>query len=223
MSEAAASPHASAPPNAGALRWLAIQNDLVSGLAHALSNRVATIDAAAYMLQFDSTDIPAQATILHGEAGRLETLVLALRSLPARRQAEAEPVLVADVVKEALAVHEHHDDLRGIPCETSIDPDVPPVHVDPIALQHALLVALTAARTAAGSTGVATLDVRAGGDMVQFTASARGAPGVAPDGGESDAAAISWLLHPHGGESDALPDGCAFRVRTLEAARRAGR
>ncbi len=209
--------------HAGAARWLAIHDELLSGLAHALSNRVATIDAAGYMLQFESVNASDQAAVLRGEVERLETLVYAFRGLPRRLGAVAEAVMPNDAVHAALTLHAHHNELRDIPCTVSVEHEVPPVFVDPTALQHALLVALTAARTAAGTGGTADLQVRTASDAVEFTVAARDALHGAADHGTADAEAIRWLLADYHCECMPHAAGGAFRVPTLAAARRNGR
>ncbi|MES2521492.1 MAG: hypothetical protein V4617_02255 [Gemmatimonadota bacterium] len=209
--------------HAGAARWLTIQDELLRGIAHTLSNRVATIDAAAYMLQFDGANIAAQSAVLRGEGELLEALVFALRAIPRRSDAAAEPVMPSDAVHAALTLHAHHNELRDIACETRIEPDVQPVFVDPLALQHALLVGLTAARSAAGTGGLAIVQVTGTDDSVQFSVTARDVVHAAADGGSDDAAAIGWLLSGYHGECTVQHGGSSFRVPTLGAARRAGR
>jgi signal transduction histidine kinase len=209
--------------HAGAARWLTIHDELLRGLAHTLSNRVATIDAATYMLALDGADVLSQAATLRGEAERLEALLQALRALPRRDGAAAEPVMASDAVQGALALHAHLGELRDVPCDVSIDGDVAPAYADPVALQHALLVALTAARTSAQRAGARVrVGVSGDADVVRF---AIGPSGDVPsdDDRHSDEVAIDWLLGAHGGRSEPGAGAMAFTVPTLAAARNAER
>jgi signal transduction histidine kinase len=213
--------------HAGAARWLTIHDELLRGLAHTLSNRVATIDAATYMLTLDGADVASQIATLRAETGRLEALLHALRALPRRADADAdaEPVLPNDAVQGALALHAHHGELRDVPCDVNIDADVAPAYADPVALQHALLVAITAARTGAHRAGGrVTVHVSSGADVVRFAITLDG-DGDEASGREraSDALAIDWLLGAHGGRSEPAPGAIAFTVPTLAAARKAER
>ena len=206
--------------SAGAARWLTIHDELLRGLAHALSNRVATIDAASYMLGLEGADVAGHTATLRGETERLEALLHALRALVGH-EGGPEPVMPGDAVQGALALHAHHGDLRDIPCDVEIAPDTMPAYANPAALQHALLVALGGARRAAGTGGRVRVRVTSTGDEVAFAADALGADGVGADPEDGrDAEAIGWLLRTHGGQGAAHAGGRAFTVPTLAAARR---
>ncbi len=99
----------------GAERWLAIHDELLRGIAHTLSNRVATISVVAYMLGVDGADVGQQAGTLQGETERLEELLHGLRALSRSESAIAEPLMPMDAVRAALALHVHHADLRDVP------------------------------------------------------------------------------------------------------------
>jgi signal transduction histidine kinase len=209
---------------AGVARWLAIHDELLRGIAHALGNRAATMSAAAFMLDFEGADVARHAAVLRAEGEALEELLGALRVLPRREESAAEPVMPGDAVRVALAILAHHGDLRGVPVSVSLGDDVPPVYADPIALQHALLVALTAACRAAGAGGRARLDVTSDGDAVHFAALAEGAVfGGETADPEANADAAAWLLEAHGGSATPHAAGCLLQLPTLQAARRQGR
>lgn len=217
---------------AGAARWLMIHDDLLRGIAHTLSNRVSTIDAAAYMLELGGTDVALQTATLRGETTRLEELLGALRILPRRADTPAEPVMPNDAVRAALAVHAHHGDLHGVPCDVDIASDVTPGYADPLALQHALLVGLSAAGRAVkaqrlvNGAGRVRVHVTASADTVQFAITAADVvllpcEEVEHDA-QSDAAAVAWLLGDNDGLSTSHHGGAMFTVPTLTAARRRG-
>lgn len=218
--------------SAGAARWLTIHDDLLRGIAHTLSNRVSTIDAASYMLGLEGSDTAQHAATLRDETGRLEELLRALRLLPRRVEARGEPVMADDAVSGALAVYAHHGDLHGVPCDVAIEGDVPPLFADPVALQHALLVGLTAAGRAAkaqrqvNGDGRVRVHVTGTSEDVHFTITATDVVLIdcqeVEDDAASDADAIDFLLDTHGGRSTSRHGGAQFSVPSLTAARRSG-
>ena len=212
---------------AGAERWLSIHDDLLRGLAHAFSNRVATIAAIAAL--FDPSRVPDEHVLsgLRLDADRLNGLLEQLRQLPRRAEADLEPLMPGDCVRAALALFEHHPEYRDMRCTLIVADDVQPVRADPAALQHAVCVALVAAcRIGAGGAGSAGAAIRVAlcteGDVVRIELSTDGSTG-AGDAGELalDAGAIDWLLARSKGRGHAYPYGCLIELPTLQASRRA--
>lgn len=204
-----------------AARWLAIHDQLLRGITHALTNRIATIGAAAYMLEYN--DVPVEQTIesLRSETERMDGLLQQLRQLPERPGADGEPMTVDDACANAVKLHAHHGELRDFECDVEIGADVYPVWAEPQSLLHAMLVALTAAKR--NSTPGSRPLIQASGDVnvvrIQFIAR-----DVVPDTGmlnAADAAAAGWLLGAGGGTARALDNGCEIEVPTLLAVRRA--
>lgn len=213
--------------DAGAARWLTVHDDLLRGLAHAFSNRVATVAAIAAL--FDASRVPDERVLtgLRTDADRLDALLQQLRQLPRRHDADLEPLMPGDSVRAALALFEHHPEYRDIECRPVMADDVQPVRADPLALQHALCVALTAAcRVATGRDGTARASVRVAlsteGDAVRIEVSTDGSTGEGDASALAlDAAAISWLLARSNGRGHAYPYGCLIELPTLQASRRA--
>ena len=206
---------------AGAARWLSVHDDLLRGLAHAFSNRVATVVAVAGLL--DPSRAPDERVLsgLRTDADRLEGLLEQLRQLPRRDDADLEPMIPGDGVRAALALVAHHPEYRDVRFTVVVADDVPPVRTDPGALQHALCVALVAA----SRVGVGQAEVRVAlsteGDDVRIDVSADGRTGegdLAFLGRDADA--ITWLLARSHGRGEATPYGCLIAVPTLQAARR---
>lgn len=202
-------------------RWLVIHDELLRGITHALSNRIATLSAAAYLLEHG--DVPIEQTIqsLRTETERMDTVLQELRQLPERPGAEAEPMTVNDACATAVKVHAHHGEWRDFECDLEIDADVYPIWAEPQNFTHALLVALTAAKRNA-KTGSRVL-IQASGDVnvVRIRIIAR-QPEAATDALSAvDAAAASWLLGTNGGSARAVDFGCELEVPTLLAIRRA--
>lgn len=208
-------------------RWLTIHDDLLRGLAHDVSNRVATISAIGTLL--DPARLPDERVLasLRMDAERLERLLEQLRQLPRRADAEPEPMLAGDAVRTALALFACHPEFRDVVCTVVAADDVAPVRADPAALAHALCVALTAAaRVGAGHGGAARAGVRIAlsteGDVVRVDVSADGSTGEGDaDDLAIDAAAVTWLLESSRGLGEAHTYGCRVEVPTLQASRRA--
>ncbi len=212
---------------AGAARWLSIHDDLLRGLAHAFSNRVATVGGIAALL--DSSRVPDERVVsgLRSDADRLNGLLEQLRQLPRRDDADLEPLMPGDSVRAALALFEHHAGYRDARCTVVVADDVQPVRVDPASLRHALCVALVSTtRVGAGHAGATRAGVRVAlsteGDVVRIEVSTDGSTGEGDaDALALDAGAISWLLARSHGRGHASPYGCLIELPTLAASRRA--
>lgn len=203
----------------GAERWLSVHDELLRALAHAISNRLATIAAAAGVL--DAGEVP-DARFLEGlrvDAERLEGLLHQLRQLPRRADAALEPMLFTDALDGAKRLVEEHPLLRGRAVNTVLIGDVMPVRAEPGALLHASAVALiAAARLGSGAVEAALETV---GDEVRLTARAGGTMHAdETDELGHDARAIDWLLAGSNGRATVGTDGCAVSVPTLQASRR---
>jgi signal transduction histidine kinase len=207
-------------------RWLEVQDELLRGITHALSNRLATLSASAYMLEFEDITCTEAAGSLRAETDRLDALLQLLRLLPSRDDSAFEPLAPGDVVEQAVALHAHHCDLRDVPVRVDVDDAVLPVWVEPHALLQALLLALSAAKRAAFAAGSGVeLIVRGDGDEVRV--------GVHPDGTfpsghdastPRDVFAAQDCLRSAVGSAAARDDGgCELTLPTLLAVRRAGR
>lgn len=214
--------------DAGAARWLSVHDDLLRGLAHAFSNRVATVSAIAAL--FDSSRVPDERVLagLRADADRLDGLLEQLRQLPRRDEADLEPMMPGDSVRAALGLFEHHPDYRDVRCTVVVADDVQPVRADPASLQHALCVALVAAcRVGAGPDGAGPAGVRVAlsteGEAVRIEVSTDGSTGEGDAAALAlDAGAISWLLARSNGRGHAYPYGCLIELPTLRASRRLG-
>jgi len=207
--------------NAGAARWLSVHDDLLRGLAHAFSNRVATVVAFAGLLEASRAPDERLLAGLRVDADRLDGLLEQLRQLPRRDDADLEPMLPGDGVRAALALVAHHPEYRDVRSTVVMADDVQPVRSDPGALQHALCVALVAAsRVGAGQAGV-RVALSTEGDVVRIDVSADGRPGEGDlESLGRDADAITWLLARSHGRGEATPYGCLLELPTLQAARR---
>ncbi len=220
--------------SAAAECWLSTQNEIVRGIAHAMSNRVATLSANLYLL--DESTVQQKVTAMNSELDRLEQLLHQLRQLPGD-SAAAEPLLAADSARTAVALHMHHEGFRQHECEVDDSGSIAPVRAVPSALLHALLVALTAAATCArdGGNVQTVLRLRNHDDVVHFIATAetdtatseavrddvaRAAVGNERGTFFTEAETITWLLRETGGRGIANDRGCIVEIPTLAAFRR---
>ncbi len=215
---AGAEPH----PAIARARWLEVQDALLRGVAHALSNRIATVSAAVYMLEHRDVTPEQAATSLRDATERMDELLQLLRLLPSRDDTSFEPVMPRDVVEQAVTLHGHHGDLREVPVTVRYEGDVLPVWVEPHAFLQALLLALTAAARSAGTEVV--LLVRGDEDRIGFAVYPAGdASADAARTAEAAAAAGQCLRSAQGTAAPRADGGCDLSLPTLTSVRRAGR
>jgi signal transduction histidine kinase len=206
-------------------RWLVLQEELLRGVTHALSNRVATLSAAAYMLEYEDVTPAQAADSLRVESERMDALLQLLRQLPARGEPGCEPVVPTDVVAQATLLHAQHCDLRELPVTVASADDVLPCWVDPHVLLQALLLLLT---TVKRQTGAQAVHVQVDGDVdtvrVTVTTDAVLTWSAADARARADVDAADRLLAGAAGRAG-WPEagGVELVLPSLPAARRAGR
>ncbi len=207
-------------------RWLEVQDELLRGVTHALSNRIATISAAAYMLEFNDVTPEQAVESLRTETERMDVLLQLLRLLPSRDDTGFEPVMPVDIVTQAVALHAHHSDLRDVIVHVDVSATVLPVWVEPHTFLQALLLALTAAKRAAFPHELAVQITMAGdADVVRIVVCPENASGSVDSMRTAvDAAAAECCLLSARGTAAARDDGgCELTLPSLSAVRRAGR
>jgi signal transduction histidine kinase len=206
---------------AATTRWHVIQDELVTGIAHALSNRVGALSAGIFMLGESDTHSAKALAGLQSEVDLMEQLLVQLRLLR-REDAGPEPLVPGDSVRTAVALHEHFGSFRSIRCTIEETPDVPPVRVVPQHFIHALLVAITAAKQAASDAQGALVRMEGDGDVVRITATISGDERA--DELDTrfavDALAANELLASSRGRAFAHANGCVIEVPTLASTRR---
>jgi hypothetical protein len=210
----------------GVARWLSVHDDLLRGLTHALSNRLGTISAAAYMVELQPAAHLNTAATLRGESERLEELLQLMRLLPRRADANPEPVVPTDLVRQAIAINAFHPDARDIPATVVLDGDLQPAYVEPGAFTMAVAVLLGVAQRAGGSDGRVEVTISSTVDVVRLALRgirADGHVGVPDEWVGADLDAINWLLAVSGGRGALNHHEVLLTVPTLQAARRAQR
>ena len=128
--------------------WNDIADSLIGGIAHALSNRVATLSALGELMRMDG-DASEGSTMLRQEAGRFETIVQSLRLLGNEAGVSAEALELRDLLDQALALHKFHRDLRDVEIAVESDVRVPPVRIERRRAIHGLVMLLAAVASAA--------------------------------------------------------------------------
>jgi signal transduction histidine kinase len=129
-----------------AQRLADLQMDFVAGISHELSTPLTVIHTAAYNLRGKLAANPAQVerygVLIQQESGRLKELVqqvLRFSSATAGRAIQSpEPLSVPDVLEETLESAHAVIQQAGCVVEKNIDPNLPVVMGDPMALKQAL-------------------------------------------------------------------------------------
>lgn len=171
-----------------AAAWVAARDAVLRGLVHALSNRVGTVAAASALLEAGSAETAGR--VLGGEVERLEALLALFRAATADPfgAGATEPLICAEVVGEALALHAHAGDAGSARVPQSGVDGAPPVLAPRAALLHALLVLI------AGAAEGAVLRADADASVVRLR--------FDPPSGPEAAAGAAWLLAGSGAEVD---------------------
>ena len=146
-------------------QWLRVAEKVLKGLNHDFTNRVTSLEAAVGV--FDPGEKPPESMVraVSDEVLRLHGLLNLYRMLTSEALKEPEAIRLQDLLPEVVRLHEHHADLRQLPCELAGDMGALPVLVRPSALVRCVLVLLA---SAAGNTLRAQskepVEVRFGGD-----------------------------------------------------------
>jgi hypothetical protein len=134
-------------------QWLRVNEKVLKGLNHQLTNRLAALEAVTHLFEPGEVTDPALVQTMAREVDRLATLLRLYRLLPAEPTALPEPVRVQDIVPAVLELHTYHADLKGVTCLLGEASDPEPVCVRPSALLRSLLVLLESAAGHTSRTG----------------------------------------------------------------------
>ncbi len=189
--------------------WCAVSEALVRGLAHGLSNRIATIGTIAELLRVHGDDPIAMSDMLASETRQLEELLEQMRALSTRYTARNEAFRLSNAMAAAMALHSYHPDRRSVAITIEPGDESRPVLGDVIRFRREMVLLLNAATKAAlvhtsravrvhfglhGRVGVVRLLV---GDAAATGALPECAPGdIALGVEESDAGASYMLVIP---------------------------
>jgi hypothetical protein len=161
----------------GAAEWLALSDDLLAGLVHALNNRVTALSVCAELAGFGDKQMLSDGILL-AEVARLQRASALVGMLPARGLPEA--LEIAPVLHDAIAIHSHHPRMRAAECSVDVQSGMEPVRVPRWALLRALLFVVDAAKRGVQGPGAqtsepttATVRLRTADGVVQVRAPAR--------------------------------------------------
>jgi len=137
----------------GVHEWLALVDEALQGLHHALNNRIGSLSAIVELYHLG--ELPSDGAgfeSLAADVTRLEDCNRMVRLLPRDRVAGEEPLILDDVVTDVFAIHRYLHDIRDL--QVTIVPTryVEPVRVERWALVHVLTLLLNDAKRLAKST-----------------------------------------------------------------------
>lgn len=145
----------------GASEWLALSDDLLSGLVHALNNRVTALSVCAELAALGDLEM-VEDGVLQSEVARLQRVSALIGSLPARGVAEA--LDIGPVLDDALAIHSHHPRMRRVECTVQVSAGMQPVRAPRWAMLRLLLVMVDAAKGGAQEAGQASTSIELASD-----------------------------------------------------------
>lgn len=207
----------------GPARWLAIHDELLRGLTHALSNRLGVFEALTTVLEHGGAPDERATSNVRQNVEQLHALLQLFRLLPQRNRerdgAAAEPTLITDAVELAVQLVSHHETVRDASIVVERVNDIVPVWANPLALVHAISVALCACSSTPSASELCVILETVGDEVVvRVKCGAEAALDGEHSGSGRDAAAICWLLGPSTAPI-AKAGVCEFRVSTLAAHR----
>ncbi len=133
----------------GVHEWMALSDDLLAGLVHALNNRVTAMTACAELLTLGDRQVASDG-LLPAEVVRLQRTSALISLLPAR-ETPAEATELAVVLEDAVALHAHHPQLRTVECTVERSGPRQAVRAPRWALLRLLTLLVHAAKSAAGA------------------------------------------------------------------------
>ncbi len=175
-------------------QWLAAQQmDFVAGVSHELRTPLTVLHTAGYNLQGKVAHNPAQVerygVLIQHESGRLRELVeqvLRFAGTEAGRVIqEPEQLSVEQIIEDTMESSKAVVDTARLVIERGIEPDLPPILGDAMALKHALqnLLSNAAKYGTKDSNWIGIFAARASDDgrpMVEIRVADHG-PGIPPD------------------------------------------
>jgi hypothetical protein len=171
-------------PEAGANEWLALTDDLLAGLVHALNNRVTALSVFAELATLGDS-LLASSGMLGTEVGRLQRLSALIAMLPARNQA-AEALEINAVLDNAISLHAQHPRIRAIECVVERSGELPALRTARWMLLRLLVLVVHAAKAAAEAARRERVTLHLTGDTDSLTLRA-----FAAGGGGVHAAALA--------------------------------
>lgn len=204
--------------------WLPVQDALLRGLNHALSNRLSSLGAIAMLVEgADRLDERMQAAF-SADVEKLGDLLALYRLVPAEPTPRRDAARIGDALARARALLEHHPDCRNITFEVAAGAkDVEPVTLSGRDALRASVMLLLAAARGAGGAGAVRASVAMEDGVVQATARSP-RENEATIAGSHEAAALARFAANENGRVVHAPDSVTLalpglgRTRTVAGA-----
>jgi hypothetical protein len=211
--------------SAVARSWLETSDAVLRGLNHEFSNRLSLARLTPQLSALLASGEPGMQK-LAADADRSEDLLHLLRLYRLMVFAsgeQAEPLLVSDIVVDAVDLFKHHTTFRDLDVRVNTDTTIPPVLMSPGALTQATLLLLCAAARqvtlARGDTGVLAITFVADANSVRITVHANEGGGDAGADEPPELPALRYLIRDVNGAVEVTPDGAMLSVGTLVSLR----
>lgn len=157
--------------------WLPVQQALLRGLNHSLSNRLASLSALTMLIESGDRLDSRMQDALSADVERLGGLLELFRALPGPAVSRREGTRFGDALQRAGALVAHHPDCRDVEIASVVEEsDAPPVTLSSEDATRASVLLLLAVARAAASPAPLRITARAGGDgWLYVTAELEGA------------------------------------------------
>lgn len=206
--------------SAVAQSWLETSDAVLRGLNHEFSNRLSLSRLAPQLSALIAAGEP-QLEKIAADAERSEDLLRLLRLYRLMVFAsgeQAEPLLLSDIVPDAVELFRHHTAFRDLEVRVNADDTIPPVLMGPSALTQAMLLLLCAAARQSsvplGDIGSLVLDFSADANSVRVTVRGDGA-NVNGGADAPEFPALRHLVRGVEGAVETFYGGAALSVGTL--------
>lgn len=130
--------------------WLPLQEQLLRGLNHALSNRIASLSAVSSLLEDRESELPFE-QMFSDDLAKITELLELYRGLVVADSAAPQACMVEPLVQRALQYLSHHTGLRSHRARAVVAcPGPSPVVLHPTTLLRLLLLSLAGVAGAVG-------------------------------------------------------------------------
>jgi hypothetical protein len=193
--------------------WLPVQESLLRGLNHALSNRLSSLHAITMLTEGAEKLDPRMHEALAGDVGKLGELLDLYRSLPSDPASRRDPSQFEAALQRAAALLVHHPECRDVvfaPIEhAGLAEPVSLPGTD--ALRASILLLLPVAR-AGGAAGHVATTMRGADGWVHVTARSEAPKSPEALAASTELAALSRFAEAEGGNVKAPPGGDAIEL-----------
>lgn len=204
----------------GLEEWQTIVDEALHGLHHALNNRISSLGALVELQQSGDLigDSPALDTLAR-DVHRLEEIGRLVAALTREVNLGDEPLIISDVLADALTIHRFLHATRELPVTIAPNPYVEPVRLERWALLRALVLLLREAKDRAKLAG-STVHVSLESDEQWATVQMR-VQVQAPVEPAASGTYAETLAQRMGGSIERLPGAIDLRLPTLKSRRAA--